>query len=1079
MAEPRRVQLSSIPSNAPVQPPSPKKPRNDDQDPEMSMSATVRIALTLFQPDQKKCPEFCYPELLRNLQGNHKKQVEKTQKKPLDPFNIEEAERKEVEALSKKFEEKYGKQKRRRDRVQDLIDIGYGYDESDSFIDNSEAYDELVPASLNTKYGGFYINSGTLQFRQASESEDESVREKKKKSTKKMKERGDKVKKRKREDEKKGKKKFSKVGFTALNGTKDKKKKTLLLGNLQEMMAKIERDTKKFENFTTAATTAAPKTSLSSATAPTLPPPPPREAEPAPDPGLSSIASESERLQAANAGDSLTKKEPENLPDVTPDKGSGSAAGEAPKEEFKKPPSNPEGLPPAIEKKMKELTKAVLTSDGDKKTILFTPEMNAALLEIYLLSRDLSSGLRSSVFSHLSSVLPCSKDTLVKWCSRLYLHKQGGRFREPLRKLREAVAKAMPEQIFKYHAELKVHNQAKYAKMMSEEKEQKMPPEEEEEEDKAGKKAAAGPRKKFQWTEEIRQLLGQLVRTKVNVYESEGSGMSSLEDYLKYFLDEEVKPLWPRGWMQARTLCKESRRLYPQLSSLIAKNKTVTPPKTKVKESSNKPDKNIPGSSMETQGGVTAPAKDMAGQNLTMTLNQTPTSASRNPTTSASTSGPAHTQDNSLDGDLILNPPSLDGVSEHLTLPGRTSGLVFEFPAPSKSSGPEKPSVAVLEEKRPCPLPSAATIVAAPQPASRPVFHKKFIVPGPEKKMPPPVPSPKPSPVTQQKQRQPTPHPPGPARTPATNPSLQPAVNIYQISNQVNKGSFTPPIQSGGAKVPAPSQQLLTPQTKPLRPQGIPPPPPSSSGSSHRPLVSTGFIVRHPNNAGTVRSQIYRTTVNRLPGPPHGNLSGHNPIMSLNQPPSSASRNPTAMSVKKPPHPPQKLTLMAPQDSGRGTQGVAKLLTSSMVAGVGGNATSNINAQKGGRAPGLLGSAPLTILTSSYKQNGGKMSAPASLSLLSPINSFPLHVVSFTTEPPPKAGASMDAVVTGPAPGTFNHGLPRNILGGLHSSTAHHSTLIPRPALSGHLQPAQTDGAHTHGKGTVPSQMRSSHPNNP
>lgn len=42
------------------------------------------------------------------------------------------------------------------------------------------------------------------------------------------------------------------------------------------------------------------------------------------------------------------------------------------------------------------------------------------------------------------------------------------------------------------------------------------------------------------------------MRVKLSCYEMEKQCSLSVEDYLKAFLETEVKPLWPKGWMQAR-----------------------------------------------------------------------------------------------------------------------------------------------------------------------------------------------------------------------------------------------------------------------------------------------------------------------------------------------------------------------------------------------------------------------------------------------------------------------------------------------------------------------------------------------
>ncbi len=118
---------------------------------------------------------------------------------------------------------------------------------------------------------------------------------------------------------------------------------------------------------------------------------------------------------------------------------------------------------------------------------------------------------------------------------------------------------------------------------------------EDDDDEKPGKRVM-GPRKKFLWDDKLRSgsdishgssckctrcvmmvslqlsidasrsLLCNLVRVKLSCYELEGKNSLSLEDYLKAFMETEVKPLWPKGWMQARCVSVDQNFLLSLLS---------------------------------------------------------------------------------------------------------------------------------------------------------------------------------------------------------------------------------------------------------------------------------------------------------------------------------------------------------------------------------------------------------------------------------------------------------------------------------------------------------------------------------
>ncbi|KAM6303062.1 ubinuclein-2-like isoform 2-T2 [Podargus strigoides] len=625
--------------------------------------------------------------------------------------------------LAKKFEAKYGGKphKHRKDRLQDLIDIGYGYDETDPFIDNSEAYDELVPASLTTKYGGFYINTGTLQFRQASDSEDEDVAEDKKHrppKIAKLKESEDRgMKKRKRKDEGTEKEKKPRkmkvpkqLGVMALNSHKSEKKKKKLYKDSLSLAAMIRKFQKEKEAMRKKESSPKPPVTVATSVPSKIPSSSLSAGNDLSDlnlrisdPVLSIFGStnNSELLQEAESAlEMLGDIDFDKLLDGTSD---GSPVSELSGENGnvtqatctaqvmtpKQVPALPEGLPVLLEKRIGDLRTAAKMFDEEGRKKFFTQDMNNILLDIELQLQEINPAIRNGVYSHLEAFVPCNKDTLIKRLKKLHLNVQDDRLREPLQKLKLAVSNVMPEQLCKYQEDCQARNQAKNAKLQVEDEREKNGSEEDDDE-KPGKRVV-GPRKKFHWDDTVRSLLCNLVKIKLGCYELEPNRSQSAEDYLKTFMETEVKPLWPKGWMQARMLFKESRSVHNHLTSAPAKKKVILAPKPKVKDSSPKKEQKTCMSSVNSSCA-------------TLPSSSTPTC------TLASSSCIAAPEticlDDSLDEDLSFHPPSLDSISDALAVinngaKGSPLGSTIETPTSRPRPGLREEKLASIMSKLP------------------------------------------------------------------------------------------------------------------------------------------------------------------------------------------------------------------------------------------------------------------------------------------------------------------------------------------------------------------------------------------
>lgn len=364
MAEPRRVQLETA-HQVPA-----KKKRTE-------VCPTRRFQLSLGSlGEDASCAEYSYSDLLKST-----RQASDTDKDD----QCGDGEEDQIRAIARRLEEKYGSRpvkKRRKGRIawEDYVDRGMGYDETDPFIDNEEAYDELVPSTLTTKLGGFYINSGELEFRNLSGSDSED---------------------------------FQGEGGARIRGSSNTK--ALAQQRHREISESGRRGAHRGPRG-------------------------PRKHKEQPL-SLPAVAATGVGGNSAivEAIESVVRGGGGGVEDDAGGSGSSNSSSSGGEELVQQGPGEasaprlPENLPADLEAAVKRLKQAAFLS-AEGKCKFFRGTVNQLLLSVELRARELGPGQRSLVFAHLASYLPCTKETLLKRAKKLRLDQEDGRLGEPLRR---------------------------------------------------------------------------------------------------------------------------------------------------------------------------------------------------------------------------------------------------------------------------------------------------------------------------------------------------------------------------------------------------------------------------------------------------------------------------------------------------------------------------------------------------------------------------------------------------------------------------------------------------------------------